>query len=479
MGRADDTKAMLDALGTNSVALLALHMGNRDDFCAEAREVARQYKVDLGPNTDVFRLISTWSTKASCPQSLKNALSDLRVQKKETRRKRTAFLTRTRLYVSPGLQIRMKAAIRTITVKTRVKGYPPYGTIIADTTTIYNLWYPHFVFGKQADSRLKRLPLDVLDKCQLQLDIGPHESVLLKDDRGQLLAFVIRNFCPDRSLLDWATAEANKQIPLRRNIRKEDTGKLVLMGYSAGSRSKTAFDWVKNITKKTTEAEKLESDAAGSVLFALAWQLMKSQIPQEVIDDFTDFVKDLRIRRMDRGTQERNSKTLVDISRAEENHGTLRVAVGKEEFEFDNVELAPPSGVVGRNYSRTLSAQIRAMHRERHPHKWAVSWTMYRTPAATGSDFFLANLGIRIQQASNTAIGWQPACSHGTSLPDCRPDEDDPTFRQIGVAFVTSNRLAGAWKKYQAGLITREEAEKEVIEEMDEAMGPEGDHFDE
>ncbi|KAG6820043.1 hypothetical protein H0H93_006180, partial [Arthromyces matolae] len=203
----------------------------------------------------------------------------------------------------------------------------------------------------------------ILDVNRLQKDIGPTESVVIKDESGHLVGFVLRNFCPDEALLQWATQVAKMQIPVRRNIRKEDTGKLVLMGYSAGSRSKTAFDWVRNITKKMSDEQKAASDMAGSVLFAVAWQLMKSQVPQEVIDDFNDFVKALGIRRMDKEAggnggkadvaprDSGDGKVKVSIRGVEQGRGRLGLAVGEEEFEFDNVELAPPSGVVGQNYS--------------------------------------------------------------------------------------------------------------------------------
>ncbi|KAG6817223.1 hypothetical protein H0H93_007413 [Arthromyces matolae] len=363
MGR-DDLKALLHYLSTNRSALWALQSGDREVFNEEVREGARRCNVKLRDNAEPVRLIGTWATNASCPEVLKSALAEYRRHRQQARRQRMTFLTRTRLYISPGLQIRKRSTIRIVAVKTTKSSYPPYGTIIADTREIYNKWYPHFIHGKQADSRLKRLPLQILDVNRLQMDIEPSESVVIKDENGHLLGFVLRNFCPDERLLQWATQVANMQIPVRRNIRKEDTGKLVLMGYSAGSRSKTAFDWVRNITRKMTDEQKVTSDMAGSVLFAVAWQLMKSQVPQEVIDDFNDFVKSLAIRRMDKGADATSwegdnggrdrgeGKVKVSILGVQEGKGRLGVAVGEEEFEFDNVELAPPSGVLGQNYSR-------------------------------------------------------------------------------------------------------------------------------
>ncbi|KAG6820060.1 hypothetical protein H0H93_005900 [Arthromyces matolae] len=423
------------------------------------------YSISIDSASDPMRLVSTWAPSNDCPENLRSALSTYRINEKIKRAARTQFLFRTRLYISPGTKHSNLGKIKCITIRKLKESYPPRGAIIADSRTIYNTWYPHFAFGKQADSRMKRLPLAMLDTNQLQLDVKDDESVIIQDEDGKLVAFVMRNFCPDPNLLHWATEQAAGQIPLRRNIRKEDTGKLVLMGYSAGARSKGQFDWVRNITKKMTEEKRHASNADGSVLFAVAWQLIKSQFPEEIVDDFNDFVKSIGIRRMDWGgagdkeatKQEDGASVTLMQSSIADGEGTIKVEVGNDEFEFRNVELAPPAGVIGQNYSR-------AIHREHHPHKWAVSWTLYRTPKSIGSDFFLADKGIRIRQASNTAIGWSPPLDHGTSLPDCDPTDADPVFRQLGVAFVTSNRLAGAWRKYQLGLISREEAEKEVAE---------------
>ncbi|KAG6836744.1 hypothetical protein H0H93_003968 [Arthromyces matolae] len=454
----DDVNAVLHYLATNRTALWALQTGDRGTLSEEIKEGAKRYNVVFRENTDPVRLIATWATNSSCPKGLKDAMDEYRRQRQQVRKERTAFLTRTRLYIAPGLQIRRRAALKIITVRKIPSSYPSYGTIIADTREIYDKWYPHFAHGKQADCRLKRLPLQILDDRLLQIDIGPNESVLLKDESGALLGFVLRDFCPDRGLLDWATATAKLQIPVRRNIRKEDTGKLVLMGYSAGSRSKTMFDWVRNITKKMTEDEKARNDMAGSVLFAVAWQLMKSQVPQEVIDDFNDFVSSLGIRRMDRcsektskeeestGNVHREANVKVTICDTKGGRGRLGFAMDDKEFEFTDVQLAPPSGVVGQNYSRSAEAK--------------------------GADFLMANIGVRIRQASNTAIGWRPNCNHGTSLPNCNPQDENPDFEQTGLAFVTSNRLASAWRKYQAGVISREEAEREAaVEETAEDDG--------
>ncbi len=93
-------------------------------------------------------------------------------------------------------------------------------------------------------------------------------------------------------------------------------------------------------------------------------------------------------------------------------------------------------------------------------------WTIQRTAnMPAGCHFYLAGYGIRIQQASNSLIAWQPKDEHGSSLPDCNPAEMDPNFCQRGVAFVTSNRLGSAWEKLHSGLFTKQQAGEFALED--------------
>lgn len=251
----------------------------------------------------------------------------------------------------------------------------------------------------------------------------------------------------------------------------EDTGKLTLLGWSAGARSKRAFHWARNITSKKTDAGALNKSASN--LFALAWQRMRSVLPTAVLDDFKNFVDDNGLPRMD---PDNPLATLPPLQKgtADNDHptGHYMVEINGDEFEFFNVELAPPAGVAGKNYSRlvllificALAADFsttRATHREAHPHKYAASWTISRTEGyPDGCHFFLARYGVRIQQAANTLIVWIPDEAHGTSLPNAHPSDPNPSFVQRGLAFVTSVRIAGAWKEFQANQKTAEQAQE-------------------
>lgn len=106
----------------------------------------------------------------------------------------------------------------------------------------------------------------------------------------------------------------------------------------------------------------------------------------------------------------------------------------------------------------------RAIHHERQPHKWAISWTTDRTSDDDfGGAFYLAQYGIRVSGAKNTLIAWQPFHFHGTSLQRFSPHEKDPSCTQRGMAIVTPARLEKVWEDYVANKISREDALRSVF----------------
>lgn len=108
---------------------------------------------------------------------------------------------------------------------------------------------------------------------------------------------------------------------------------------------------MKNLTSKRADAAALDREAAD--LFALAWQRMCSVLPDEVLDDSKQFVADNGLPRMD---PDNPLVTLPPLEKgtADNVHptGKYSVEIDGDTFEFYNVELAPPAGVAGKNYSR-------------------------------------------------------------------------------------------------------------------------------
>lgn len=77
-----------------------------------------------------------------------------------------------------------------------------------------------------------------------------------------------------------------------------------------------------------------------SSVFALFWNILRNQLPAEVNGDFEAWLGTTQILRMDT----LGSKT--------SDEGTYTVKYGGDKFEFHGVDMPPPSGVFGTNYTR-------------------------------------------------------------------------------------------------------------------------------
>ena len=94
-------------------------------------------------------------------------------------------------------------------------------------------------------------------------------------------------------------------------------------------------------------------------------------------------------------------------------------------------------------------------------------WATCRTGDETfAGAFYLAQYGIRVAGASNTLVAWRPKHLHGSGLQKVRPD-DCVSFRQTGLAIVTSSHITKVWCDYQAGLVGKDAATAQLAEGSD------------
>ena len=77
-----------------------------------------------------------------------------------------------------------------------------------------------------------------------------------------------------------------------------------------------------------------------SSVFALFWNILQNQLPTEVNSDFEAWLQKSQIVQMD--TTGSHGST----------QGTYTVKYGGDTFEFHGVDMPPPSGVFGTNYTR-------------------------------------------------------------------------------------------------------------------------------
>lgn len=86
-------------------------------------------------------------------------------------------------------------------------------------------------------------------------------------------------------------------------------------------------------------------DIAECSAFAIVWNMIHSRLPQEILADFNQFTVATGIKRMD------GNGCMAD----KEGRTVYSVEIGGEKFDFHGAELAPPTGVFGKNYARLAS----------------------------------------------------------------------------------------------------------------------------
>ena len=79
-----------------------------------------------------------------------------------------------------------------------------------------------------------------------------------------------------------------------------------------------------------------------SSVFALFWNILRKQMPNEVNEDFNKWLTSKEMVRMDtKGSQESVK-------------GVYTVKCGGDLFTFHDVDMPPPSGCFGTNYTRCV-----------------------------------------------------------------------------------------------------------------------------
>ena len=99
------------------------------------------------------------------------------------------------------------------------------------------------------------------------------------------------------------------------------------IGYTAGSRSNPQLGWAQNLLWKQTEVEKDRLMYESSSVFALFWNILQNQLPDEVNDDFKQSLQGGQMVRMDTMGSQVATK------------GTYTIKLGDEMYKFHGVEM--------------------------------------------------------------------------------------------------------------------------------------------
>ncbi|TFY51964.1 hypothetical protein EVJ58_g10279, partial [Rhodofomes roseus] len=434
--------------------------GYRTQFAATLARESQASGLDFGPNPfpEFVKRCKMHASNNRFPERLRSALAARSKKAQLRRRAHKSFVSKVGLSRTPNPERikQLEETTPTIYLGKLKSAYPELFHWICENEEIMD-GNEYFVkYERQADRRLSRRDMLLENPAKLAHVVRADENAIIRDsDTGKIVAFVLRDFCGDAEVLEGLNGTIAESVSMRVNIRKEDTGKLVLTGYSAGSRSHPTFDWMRNLQSKKTSAEAAASnDMAISSAFALFWNLMRARLPDELLESCDAYLAENGFCRMD------GNRTMGAGS---DGRGSYFVQKGGQVIEFQNEELAPPAGVMGVNYAS------RSIHWEHHPYPYGYSWTTGRNTDG-GGNFYIASHGVKIEQAPDTFIAWMPRLPHGTSMLNCDPKQTGPPHAQLGLSIVGSMRLASTWQRYCEGQLTVGAAVREYAQDMEHGI---------
>lgn len=240
--------------------------------------------------------------------------------------------------------------------------YPPLDHWAFEAESIRGKWETWLKTCKLYDKRNRRRPLFQVDKSKLAHDVGPSESRIFRDASGKIVGCVIRDFCPEKKVwkgvdeIVMAGVGAKKDIRVSSSInlaalaliswQLDDCGKIVLTGWSAGARNRTAFAWTKNNPPDMPKEKAAQQEYEISSIFALFWNIARNRLPGEILEDFDAFLSG--ICRMDSSSQA--------IQPDSPSQGKYTIKIAGQPFDFHTGELAPPAGILAKNYTRQVAA---------------------------------------------------------------------------------------------------------------------------
>jgi hypothetical protein len=275
----------------------------------------------------------------------------------------------------------------------------------------------------------------VLDESMLQYTVGEDESAIIFDrTTKELVAVVVRGFVKSyyNSVEEWSSALILETLNRRRPVLRNNPG-MVQLGVSTGSRQAPLFGWVRNLYDKYKKSNDCQTqDQHLSSLFGFFYSFVRGQLPI-IASKFEDILVKPGVPRYDQYDSQQF---------------TLPFANGPT---FHCPQLAPPEGYVSHNFSRQI-------HRDGH---WkdchvGVYWSIIRKHIngrigkESGGNFFVADYGLRIINATNSCIGWDISLTHGTGVLENGLD-------QLTITSLLSRKTELSWasyeKKYKEGLL--------------------------
>ncbi|KAK8123412.1 hypothetical protein PG999_003330 [Apiospora kogelbergensis] len=292
-------------------------------------------------------------------------------------------------------------SIKIVYLKRLETPYPIHDFYTAGTKRAQDEWDAYWEGKPLKDPRYnkgQRRKTKTIDFSQLQYIIEQDESVQFRDaDTKELVMIVIRDFFPDAAMREAFTKVCLEVVERRRDDRREDPGQLCHFGYTCGSRHQPGLRLATCNKRLNTPARieyerQLNYKAQG--MAGLGWNMLKSRLPDEIIQDYEDAIANSEAPRMDMQREQKDFSFPF--------HG--------KSVMFKGLDLPPPSGLCSINYSRFT-------HKENNGNRFFIACTTEAPADPTkGGNFYNASYGIMLKAATNTVTSWLPSDYHGTTL---------------------------------------------------------------
>lgn len=168
----------------------------------------------------VIQIFLSWcSNSLTCPSELNEAIQSRRESAAKYRRKKRRFITRANLNSNRPPGGAESHGIPAEVVKETGRPYPPPGFWLFESEAIREKWKCALEEGKQPDARKPRMPMLRLDMKKIHHNVPLNESKIFIDDKGEVAAIIIRDFCPHAGLVSWGDGVVKESVPLYRSCR--------------------------------------------------------------------------------------------------------------------------------------------------------------------------------------------------------------------------------------------------------------------
>ena len=253
---------------------------------------------------------------------------------------------------------------------------------------------------------------EVIDRSKFAHVVRRGESGLFFDqDTKELVFLKLTGMVASREILEAMNSVCKAAARERRNVRRDDPGMYVDIGYTNGPRNNRNVQLSASLLakKSMTPVEQASIHMREAGIGAVAWNVMKPHLPTVVVNDYNDTILKAGLNRMDGGLKE--------------GLFSLWTEDGQKEYRFSSLEAAPTRGGCAMNYCRFC-------HNETGKNEYGLAITTVSTALPhRGGNFFVAQYGILSEAEENAVTCWRVRDYHGTTLYQRVPRQNS------GVAF--------------------------------------------